>query len=430
MRSTQKTRCWLAKAVPRAGLWRHRQFAPLWAAQSISQIGSNVTLLALPLAAVLVLHATAFQIAVLGVAEFIPVVLVSLPAGVWVDRFPRRAILIVADLARALLLASIPIAYATGNLTLWLLYVVGIFSGTFSILFDVAFQTHLPSIVDPPDLLEANAKLEFSRSAARLIGPGLAGVLVAAIGAPYAILVDAASFVASAAIVSATRTRRAELRPVPPTPASSKMFEGISAGLRYILSHHYWRPLALATGGSNFFTNVTFSIFIVFLVRHLRMSSDAIGLVFAIGNVGFVTGAVTARRVIARIGVGAAISRSSLLLGLPLLLVPVAPKSFPVPVLAAVMAIGGFGYIVFNVSTATLYQTLVPAEMLARVNASRRLIVWGTIPLGAVAGGLIGSRVGLTTAIWVGAIGATVAALPIFASPVRSAVLPSPKESQ
>ena len=173
---------------PKGGLWRHSDFLKLWSAETISQVGSQVTGLALPLVAIITLDVSAFEVALLGVIEFAPFILISLPAGVWVDRLPRRPILIVGDLGRAALLATIPIAYAVDALTIWQLYVVGFLFGVLTVFFDVAYQSYLPALVERDQLVDGNSKLEISRSGAQLAGPALAGVLIQALKAPLAIL--------------------------------------------------------------------------------------------------------------------------------------------------------------------------------------------------------------------------------------------------
>ena len=222
---------------PRGGLWRHPDFLKLWSAQTISLVGTQISQLAIPLAAILVLDASAFEVAVVGVAEFLPFLLFALPAGVWVDRLPRRPILVIADVGRGVALATIPLFYAFDALTIWQLYAVGFVVGTLTVFFDVAYQSYLPSLVSRDQLVDGNSKLEVSRSAASLAGPGIAGVLVAAITAPYAILVDAISFFVSGGFVAAIRRReppperaeersmRRELDGGPALPAGPSLLE-------------------------------------------------------------------------------------------------------------------------------------------------------------------------------------------------------------
>jgi MFS family permease len=401
---------------PRGGLWRHPDFLYLWSAQTISQFGTQITVLALPLAAILVLDASAFEVALLSTVEFLPFLLFALPAGVWVDRLHRKPILVVADLLRAGILLSIPVAYALDALTIWQLYVVGFGTGVCTVFFDVAYQTYLPSLVERESLVEGNSKLEVSRSGATLAGPGVAGILVGAITAPYAILVDAVSFVGSALLV--LRIRRRET--VPERTAKPSMRREIVEGLRYLFGHWYQRPIAITVAVSNFFNTLMFSIFLVYLVRELELSAQVIGLVFAVSNVGWLLGAVAAGRLSNVLGVGKVLVGSALLFGPALLLIPAAPHSQPIPFIVAGLMLATFAGIVFNVTGLSFTQAIVPDRMLGRLNATRRFIVWGVIPLGTLTGGALGSLIGLRETLWVGAIGSSLGFLPLLLSPVRS----------
>jgi MFS family permease len=392
----------------------------LWSAETISQFGSQVSALALPLVAILVLDASAFEVALLGTIEFLPFVLVSLPAGVWVDRLPRRPILIVGDLGRAALLLSIPIAHWLDLLRLEQLYVVGFLAGVLTVFFDVAYQSYLPSLVDRSQLVEGNSKLEVSRSGAQLGGPGLAGVLVEALTAPIAVLVDAVSYVFSGLFVLRIRTREQ----VPERAARRSLLAGmrseLAEGLRYVLGHRLLRPIAACTAISNFFYSLVFAIFVVYAVRTLDLSPATIGLVLSIGNVGFLGGALLANRISSRVGVGRAILLGTLLFGPSLLLVPAAPHALPHPFLAASVLFAGFGAVVYNVTQVSLRQAITPERLQGRMNSVMRFIVWGVIPVGTLLGGALGTWIGLRPAMWIGAGGATLAFLPVLFSSVRS----------
>ncbi|MBA3376643.1 MAG: MFS transporter [Actinobacteria bacterium] len=401
---------------PRGGLWRHPDFLRLWSAQTVSQLGSQVSQLALPLAAILVLDASAFEVALLGTVEFLPFLLFALPAGVWVDRLRRKPILVLGDLGRAAALASVPVAYAFDALTIWQLYAVGFLVGVGTVFFDVAYQSYLPSLVDRSQLVDGNSKLEVSRSGAALAGPGLAGVLIGAITAPYAILVDAFSFIGSAALI--VRIRRPEI--LPELTEKPSMRRELVEGLRYLLGHRFWRPLAITVALSNFFNTLAFSIFLVYAVRDLELSATVIGIVLGVGNVGWLLGAVAANRLSARLGVGLTLVGSALVFGPALLLVPAAPKSQPIPFLVAALILASFAGIVFNVTGLSFQQAVTPDRLLGRLNATRRFIVWGVIPLGSLTGGALASLIGLRPTLWVGAIGGSLSFLPLLLSPVRS----------
>ncbi len=401
---------------PSAGLWRHPDFLKLWSAETVSQFGSQITVLALPFVAIYTLHASAFEVAALTAVEFAPFVLLTLPAGVWVDRLQRRPILVVADFGRALVLGSIPLSAAFDLLTIWQLYAAAFGAGALTVFFDVAYQSYLPSLVDRGQLVDGNAKLEISRSAAQIGGPGLGGILVGAITAPYAILADAASFVGSALFVFGIRRREV----LPEKPAvQPRMRRELMEGLKYLVRHRYWRPIAISTASFNFWNNVAFSILLVYAVRELDLSAALIGLVFALSNGGALLAAVLANRFGTRFGVGRTIAFGAVMSGLPLLLVPAAPKSFPIPFLVAAFTLSGFGIVLYNITGISLTQSLTPERLLGRINASRRFLVWGTIPFGSVLGGALASQIGLRPTLFVGTAGTVLASLPVVLSPVR-----------
>ncbi|MEX0674806.1 MAG: MFS transporter, partial [Gaiellaceae bacterium] len=232
---------------PRGGLWRHGDFLKLWSAESISQFGSQVTGLALPLLAVLVLEASAFEVSALFVIEFLPFILFALPAGVWVDRLRRKPILVIADIGRAVLLGSIPLAYLLDALHLGQLYLVGFLVGICTVFFDVSYQSYLPSLVARKQLVEGNSKLEISRSGAQLAGPGAAGGLIGAIGAPAAILLDAISFLVSAVFLFGIRKQEVLPEREEGAPRPSMLREA-REGLGYVLGNRYLRPISICTG--------------------------------------------------------------------------------------------------------------------------------------------------------------------------------------
>jgi MFS family permease len=412
---------------PGRSLFRHPDFVKLWTAETISQFGTQVTFLALPLIAATTLQVTPFQFGLLATIEFLPFILLSLPAGVWVDRLRRRPILIAGDLVRAAALASIPIAFAiemaTGShvLTIWQLYVVGFINGCATVFFDVAYQSCLPSLVERDQIVEGNSKLETSRSAAQITGPGIAGVLIGAVTAPFAILLDSLSFVASAVFMFAIR--RHEPKPAPRVDEAGNhpsMRTEIAEGLRYVGGHRFLRSIAATTSISNFFGNIAFSILVLYLVRELSFTPEVLGLAFSVGSVGFLVGALIANRVAARFGVGPTIVGSAILFGPSLLLVAIAPKDLAPILVAANGFVGGLGGAIYNINQVSLRQAITPERMQGRMNATMRFIVWGTIPFGNIVGGFLGGVVGLHTTIWIGAIGGLFSFLPVLFSPVRN----------
>src|SRR6266540_993984 len=285
----------------RRSIWGHRDFVRQWSAESVSRFGSQVSLLALPLIAITALHTSTFQVGLLSTMEFLPFVLIGLPAGVWVDRLRRRPVLIAANLGRALALASIPLAHALGVLSMAQLYAVAFATGVLTVFFDVAYQSYLPRLVLPEQLVEGNAKLEISNSGASIAGPGLAGLLIQLLTAPVAVVADAASFLASAAFIGRIRRREP---PPPPARAGGGMRREIAEGLRYVLGHRLLRWTAATTATSNLFSAMTAAILVLYLVRHFGMSPGLIGLVMTVGNAGWLLGATGNARLSRRLGAG------------------------------------------------------------------------------------------------------------------------------
>jgi MFS family permease len=401
---------------PQGGLWRHADFLKLWSAQSISQLGTQISGIALPLVALYALHATAFEVAALGTVEFLPFLLFTLPAGVWVDRLRRRWIMVVADAGRAVALGSIPLVAAIGHLTLAQLYIVGFVVGTLTVFFDVSYQSYLPSIVERSRLVDGNAKLEITRSGAQVAGPGIGGLLVHAVTAPYTVAADAISYLWSATFLFAIRGKEA----VPERDADSpSMRRELIDGIKYLVRHRYWRPISMSTATFNFFSNVAFAILVVYMVRRLHMSALTIGLTFSLSSAGGLAAAFFAQKIGTRLGIGRTIVWGSAIGGVPMILIPLAPVSFPIPFIVVSFALTEFGIVVYNVSGISLTQALVPERLLGRVNASRRFIVWGTIPLGSLVSGVLATWIGLRPTMFVGTIGIMLATLPVALSAVR-----------
>jgi len=404
---------------PTGGLWSHSDFLKLWTGQTISEFGSQVSGLAIPWLAAVSLHATPFEFSILGVLGFLPFMLFALPAGVWVDRLRRRPILIAGDAARAVLLAYIPIAWAIGILDIWQLMVLQFLIGIFTVFFDVAYQSYLPSLVDRNQLVEGNSKLQTTVSAAQIGGPGLAGVLIGVLTAPYAVALDAASFVISTLFMIPIRAQETlpEREAGAPKP---KMLPELKEGVAYVVRHPHLKWIAMCTGSSNFFGQVAFSIGLLYMARTLHVSSFWAGVVFAGFGVGSIAGALVTTRFQKAVGVGNAIWMPAVLFSLGGLAFPLAPKSFPIPVLLVGTLAFGFGGMAYNITQVSLRQAITPERIQGRMNATMRWIVWGTIPLGALAGGAIATAYSLRAALWVGAIGGLFTFLPVLLSSVRS----------
>jgi MFS family permease len=405
------------KLWPTGGLWRHPDFIKLWSAETVSQFGTQFTQLALPLAAIDVLHASAFEVAALVTAEFLPFLLVSLPAGVWVDRLRRRPILVAGDISRAALLGSIPIAYAFGHLTIWHLYVVAFLVGIATVFFDVAYQSYLPSLVTRNQLVDGNAKLEISRASAQLGGPGLAGLVIGALRAPAAIAVDAVSYLGSALFI--VGIRKHESAPVR-DHLSPRMRDELREGLRFVLHHAFLKNIAACTALFNFFGTLGNAVLLVFARRELHLSPALIGLALTVSNIGALAAAFNANRVSARFGVGRTIIASSIIGGPMFLVIPFAPEgtaalSFLIPA----FVIAGAMNVIYNVTQISLRQAITPQHIQGRMNSVMRFIVWGTIPLGSLLGGVLASSIGVQETLIISGIGCCLPFLPVLFSPVR-----------
>jgi MFS family permease len=398
----------------RSDLWRDRGFVHLWAANGISQLGTQVNLLALPLAALLVLHAGTLATALLRSFAILPFLLFSLPAGVWVDRLRRRPLMIAADVGRALAVASIPVAYWLGHLTMVQLYAVAGVHGLLSVVFDVSYLSFLPTLVGRKHLGEANTKLLGTQSVAQLAGPTLAGGLVAAAGAPAALLADAVSFALSGALV--TRIRGREPKPeATETHARQELLEG----LRYVFTQPYLRTLTTWYSIANLFTSALFALMIVYFVRGLHLGAATIGILMALVNVGFITGAFVNAPLVRRFGIGPMIAYSSLVSPLLLLTIPAAPPSHPIPVLVVGGLAGTFVGFFANVNQLTLRQSITPHRLQGRMNSVVRFMYWGTMPLGAALGGVVAESIGLRETLFISAACAAVTGIPVALSPIR-----------
>ncbi len=402
-----------------SGLWRHPDFMKLWAGETISVFGSQITFLALPLTGVLVLNASPTEMGILAAVEFAPFLFLSLFAGVWVDRLRRRPILITADLGRAGLLGLIPIAAALNILSMPLLYVIALFIGVLTVFFDVAYQSYLPSLVEREQLVEGNSKLEVTRSLAQVAGPGIAGVLVQLITAPFAIIVDGISFLVSGVFVG--WIHKAE-PPKVVTETPKNVWREIGEGLGVIFGSRYLRSIAGCTGSSNLFSNIGQAVFTIYVIRELKLEPGILGLIFGVGSFGGILGALVANRVAQRFGLGWTIIGTAFLGGIGGLLIPL--LNGPIWLVIIFLILGSaltiFGGTVYNINQVSLRQAITPHRLQGRMNASMRFMVWGTMPIGSLIGGFLGDSIGLRPTLWVGAIGGTLAFLFVLLSPVRS----------
>ena len=399
-------------------LLRHADFRRLWAADALSQAGTQVTVIALPLLLIKVLDAGPFEVGLLTTCEFLAFLVVGLPAGVWVDRMRRRNVLLVADLVRGLLYGSLPLAWALDVLTLAQVYAVALVAGVCTVFFDVAYQSYLPHLVGRDNLVEGNAKLQGTQSVAQVAGPTLGGVLVQVLTAPYAILVDAASYLWSAAWVGSIRSREPRPERAPDRHLGREMKEGLA----FVLGNRLLRAITACTGTANLFNNVGMTVFVVLLASAsgLNLSAGTIGLLFSASAVGGVLGAVVARRFAGWVGQGPALW-ISIAVGVPAILpMPFVQRGWLLWLVAAGLVVFGATIVVYNITQVSFRQLLCPERLLGRMNATIRFAVWGTIPIGALLGGILGATIGLRPTLWVAVLGSLLAVLPVFFSPLRT----------
>ena len=426
-------------------LWHHPNFLKLWTSDTISQFGTQFSGYAIPFTALL-LTSDPLAFSILNASAFIGFAVFALFIGVYVDRHRRQRIMTLANIGRGIFLGLIPLAAVTGTLTragMPLLYVVSFMVGLLTVFFDVSYQAILPSLVDRSQLVEGNSKLEWSRSGAQVVGPGMAGLVVQAVYPPLAIAIDATSYMASASVLS--RIKQDEII----KPSTASVWHDLKEGLAIVLKDKRLRSIAGSTATSNFFSNVIFSILILYLVRQLGYTAAVVGTIFLIGGLGAFGGIALSSRLTRLFGVGPVIIAGMILGGLGTIPYALANSSLSAPIFSAtgipvlgsfrldlnalILMMGGFvtsiGVVVYNINQVSLRQAIVPKSIQGRMNASMRWIVWGTIPAGAITGGVLAEVFGLREAIVVGVIGGIFSFLWVFLSPVRSLKhVPEPME--
>jgi MFS family permease len=400
----------------RGRLWGQPEFLKLWGGQTISVFGDQITMLALPLAAVLLLDASAAQMGLLTAAGWAPHLLFALAAGLWIDRRrSRRRVMVATDVGRALVLATVPLAYWLDALTIEHLVVAAFAVGALTVFFDIAWSTLFVRVVPREDVVEANSKLSTTRAASFVGGPAIAGFIVQVLSAPVAILADALSFLGSALLIGRIRVDEPELE-----PTAEPIRARLASGFRFVFGHQLMRATLGCTATINFFNLAFFAIVVLFLARELDLSPATIGIALAVGAAGGLVGALAAPAIGRRLGIGPAIVVGAVLFPAPLLLFPLA--SGPEPVVIAMVVVGEFlssvGVMVFDVHANSLGVLITPERMRPRQVATFRFINYGVRPLGALAGGFLAASIGLRPALFVAALGALGGVLWLLGSPM------------
>jgi MFS family permease len=397
-------------------LLRDHDFGRLWLGQSISDLGSTVSGIVIPFVAVVYLKATAFEVGALAACQWLPWLLIGLPAGVWVDRSRKRPVLIWCDVVRLLLIGSVPVSAAMNALTIGQLFAVAFATGLATVLFQVAYQSYLPILLERDDLAAGNALMQGTQAVSNVVGPGLGGLLVQLVRAPYALVVDAASYLVSVLALLGITARE----PEPDRSETRSLRREIAEGARYVRADPLLRVLTISPAVANFFFIGYEAIAVLFLVRTVHLKPGTVGVLLAFVGLGAVAGAAMARSVARRIGTSRAIWVGTGVTAPFALLIPLTTKGFGVTWFVVGNVVVFMGVLVYNVTIGAFRQAYVPARLLGRVVASMRFVLFGTMPLGALLGGALASALGTRTAIWLLVIGEVAPAFILFVSPLRT----------
>ncbi|GAA3222358.1 MFS transporter [Actinocorallia longicatena] len=398
----------------RPGLWHHSGFRMLAAADAVSQVGSQITMIALPLVALLVLHASPAQIGLLTAFETAGFLLVGLPSGVWVDRMRKKPVMVVCDLVRAVALGSVPLAYLLDALTLPHLYAAALATGIATVFFQVAYQSYLPFLVDRDQLMEGNTKLQVIATSAEVAGPGAGGLLVRFAGGPFAVFLDALSFAVSAVFLFFIKAKEPE-----PEAARRGLWVEMREGMEFLLRHAVLR-LVIASGAiANLFGVAMMAMLPVFFVDQMGIDAGTFGIVLGASGIGGVLGAMTTGRQIRLLGEARMLWVNAIGAGLAFLLVPIAAPGWRVLPAALGLGLDAFLIAGWAVASVSLRQRLTPDALLGRVNATARFLNWGVMPIGAILGGVCAQLTDPRTTLLIAGVGYVCAALPILLSPLR-----------
>jgi MFS family permease len=399
----------------------HRQplFVRYWAARTVSVFGDQVSALAIPLAAVLVLHASAFEVGLLTAMAWLPELLFALPAGVWVDsRAHRRRVMVATDLLRAAALLTLPLAWWLAELTIWHLLAVTFAVGALTVFFELSGTNFFVALVPRRQYLDAQSRLSTSRSTAYIAGPSIAGFLVQLLGAPVALITDAGSFLVSALLLRGTNVAEP-----PVEPANDRALRRLAAAFTHLFRDRLLRASLLCTATINFFNFVLLAIFVLYASRTLGLSAGTIGIVMGVGAFGGLFGALVAPRVGRALGTGRAVVAGAIVFPAALALIPLAHGSHALAggMLLAAEFLASVGVMVFDINQNALLALHIPDAMRSRIVGAYRFVNYGTRPIGALLGGILGSAIGIRATLWAAVVGGMLGVFFVFGSPLARA---------
>ncbi|MEO6532436.1 MAG: MFS transporter [Pseudolysinimonas sp.] len=400
--------------APAPTLWRHGGFLRLWAGQTASQFGEQFGNLAIPVIAVSVLGASSFQVGLLNTFETLAFLVIGLPAGAWIDRWIKRRVMLRADLARAILMATIPVLWFTHVLAFWQLLVVGTAVGVCSVFFDVSYQSFIPNLVRGDQIGEANSKLETSAEVARIAGPAAAGGLLAILVAPLLLVATSVTYLLS--FFALTTIKDTEVQK--PVEDRRPLAVEIKEGLAWVFRQPLLVRIVLCTAIGNLLSALAFAMMPLLVLRELGLSPAIYGLIGSAGAVGGLLGASLSGRIQKWIGEGHVIPVSQLIYAVSLFLPPLAAllPGAAIPLLIVGELLLSFSVLVYNIAQVTFRQRICPPALLGRMNASIRFIVWGVLPIGGFIAGLVATGIGVVPTIVIGAAGALLAGIPVYFS--------------
>jgi MFS family permease len=397
-------------------LWRNGPFLRMWTGQTASSVGTQLGGLAIPVLAVSVLQATEFEVGLLSAVQTAAFLLIGLPAGAWVDRWLKRRVMLFADLSRAVVLACVPILFFAGILSIWQLVVVGAIVGVASVFFDVAYQSYLPVLVEPAKLGEGNSKLETTGQLARIAGPALSGALLAVLRPAVLVGIDALTFLFSFVALSTIRDREV----AKPVAERKKLVTEIAEGMSFVVNEPLLRRIVLTTSTTNLFGVLAMTMIPILVLRQLDISPVIYGIGISLGAIGGLLGAMFSARIARLIGEGTAIPVAGVVSGIAIggmALMAVFPDA-AIPLFVVSEFLYSFAVLVYNIAQVTFRQRICPPQLLGRMNASIRFVVWGVLPIGGLASGLLSTAIGIESTIIIGAVGSILACAFVVFSPL------------